>query len=195
MENIGEAFDSEPSTGVLTSCQPLRVVFDFGWMVASGMIPPMKSLVSRLDEVVIPFLQRWGVPTLRISLAVVFIWFGALKVFGVSPVVDLVASTVYWVDPDWFVPALGVVEILVGLGLAVRRLLRLVLLILAGQMVGTFLVFLLLPEIAFQDGNPLKLTVEGEFVIKNLVLLAAGMVVGASIGRSEAVVPLPTAAS
>jgi uncharacterized membrane protein YkgB len=155
----------------------------------------MKSLVSRLDEVVIPFLQRWGVPTLRISLAVVFIWFGALKVFGVSPVVDLVASTVYWVDPDWFVPALGVVEILVGLGLAVRRLLRLVLLILAGQMVGTFLVFLLLPEIAFQDGNPLKLTVEGEFVIKNLVLLAAGMVVGASIGRSEAVVPLPTAAS
>jgi uncharacterized membrane protein YkgB len=155
----------------------------------------MKSLVSRLDEVVIPFLRRWGVPTLRISLAVVFIWFGALKVFGVSPVVDLVASTVYWVDPDWFVPALGVVEILVGLGLAVRRLLRLVLLILAGQMVGTFLVFLLLPEIAFQDGNPLKLTVEGEFVIKNLVLLAAGMVVGASIGRSEAVVPLPTAAS
>lgn len=195
MENIGEPFDSEPSTGVLDELSAAARRLDFGWMVASGMIPPMKSLVSRLDEVVIPFLRRWGVPTLRISLAVVFIWFGALKVFGVSPVVDLVASTVYWVDPDWFVPALGVVEILVGLGLAARRLLRLVLLILAGQMVGTFLVFLLLPEIAFQDGNPLKLTVEGEFVIKNLVLLAAGMVVGASIGRSEAVVPLPTAAS
>lgn len=150
----------------------------------------MRSFVSRIDDVVIPFLGRWGVTTLRISLAVVFIWFGLLKVFGVSPVVDLVASTVYWVDPDWFVPALGVVEILVGLGLAVRRLLRLVLLVLAGQMVGTFLVFVLLPEIAFQEGNPLKLTVEGEFVIKNLVLLAAGMVVGASIGRSEVVVPL-----
>ena len=152
----------------------------------------MRSVISRVDDVVIPFLRRWGVTTLRISLAIVFIWFGALKVFGVSPVVDLVASTVYWVDPDWFVPALGVVEILVGIGLAARRWLRLVLLILAGQMVGTFLVFVLLPEIAFQDGNPLKLTVEGEFVIKNLVLLAAGMVVGASIGRSEVVVPLKT---
>ncbi len=195
MENIGEPFDSVPSTGVLDELSASAPRLDFGRMVASGMIPPMKSLVSRLDEIVIPFLRSWGVPTLRISLAVVFIWFGALKVFGVSPVVDLVASTVYWVDPEWFVPALGVVEILVGLGLAVRRLLRLVLLVLAGQMVGTFLVFLLLPEIAFQDGNPLKLTVEGEFVIKNLVLLAAGMVVGASIGRSEEVVPLPSADS
>ena len=52
-------------------------------------------------------------------------------------------------------------------------------------MLGTFLVFIFLPEIAFQDGNPLKLTVEGEFVIKNLVLLAAAMVVGASIGSDE----------
>ena len=147
----------------------------------------MKNLVARVDEVVIPFLRRWGVPTLRISLAVVFIWFGALKVLGVSPVVDLVASTVYWVDPDWFVPALGVVEVLVGVGLAARFGLRLVLLVLALQMLGTFMVFVLLPEITFQDGNPLKLTIEGEFVLKNLVLLAAAMVVGASIDSSEAV--------
>jgi uncharacterized membrane protein YkgB len=152
----------------------------------------VRSLVSRVDQVAIPFLRRWGVPTLRISLAIIFIWFGALKVLGVSPVVELVASLVYWVDPDWFVPALGVVELLVGLALALRRLLRTVLLVLAGQIVGTFLVFILLPDVAFQDGNPLKLTVEGEFVIKNLVLLGAGMMIGASIGRSEVVVPLPT---
>jgi uncharacterized membrane protein YkgB len=54
----------------------------------------MRSLIERFDEIIIPFLQRWGVPALRISLAVVFIWFGALKILGVSPVVDLVASTV-----------------------------------------------------------------------------------------------------
>jgi uncharacterized membrane protein YkgB len=141
-----------------------------------------------VDEVVIPFLRRWGITTLRISLAVVFIWFGALKVFGVSPVVDLVASTVYWVDPDWFVPALGVVEVLVGMGLAARFGLRLVLLVLALQMLGTFLVFVLLPELTFQDGNPLKLTIEGEFVLKNLVLLASAMVVGASIDSPEVLV-------
>ena len=148
----------------------------------------MKSFIARVDEVVIPFLRRWGIPTLRISLAVVFIWFGALKVFGVSPVVDLVASTVYWVDPDWFVPALGVVEVLIGVGLAARLGLRLVLLVLAVQMLGTFLVFALLPEVTFQDGNPLQLTIEGEFVLKNLVLLASAMVVGASIDSAEVLV-------
>jgi uncharacterized membrane protein YkgB len=183
-----KAFAFEPGDLLPSSLR----VFGFHLDRGLGDNSAMGTFIARIDELIIPFLRRWGVPTLRISLAIVFIWFGALKVLGVSPVVDLVASTVYWVDPDWFVPALGVVEILVGLGLAARRWLRLVLLVLAGQMVGTFLVFVLLREIAFQDGNPLKLTVEGEFVIKNLVLLAAGMVVGASIGRSEVVVPLPT---
>jgi len=148
----------------------------------------VNTFIARVDEVVIPLLRRWGIPTLRISLAVVFIWFGALKVFGVSPVVDLVASTVYWVDPDWFVPALGLVEVLVGAGLAARFGLRLVLLVLALQMLGTFLVFVLLPELTFQDGNPLQLTIEGEFVLKNLVLLASAMVVGASIDSPEVLV-------
>lgn len=142
----------------------------------------MRAVITRIDRVIIPFLRRWGLPALRWSLAVVFVWFGALKVLGVSPVVDLVASTVYWVNPNWFVPVLGTVEILVGLGLATRRGLRLVLLVLVAQLVGTFLVFVFVPGIAFQDGNPLKLTVEGEFVVKNLVLLSAAMLVGTSVG-------------
>ncbi len=163
------------------------VVDDLVGEPVQGDDQQMTSLIERVDGVVIPFLQRWGVPTLRISLSIVFIWFGALKVLGVSPVVDLVASTVYWVDPGWFVPVLGVVEVAVGVGLAARWGLRLVLLVLAAQMLGTFLVFIFLPDVAFQDGNPLKLTVEGEFVLKNLVLLAAAMVVGASIGSDEEV--------
>lgn len=141
----------------------------------------MTGLISRVDRVLVPSLRRWGIPALRLSLAVVFVWFGLLKVVGPSPVVDLVASTVYWVDPAWFVPALGVVELLVGVGLAVRRWLRLVLLVLTAQMLGTFLVFLVLPDIAFSGGNPLQLTVEGEFVVKNLVLLSAALVVGSRV--------------
>lgn len=128
-------------------------------------------------------LKRWSVPLLRVSLGIVFIWFGALKVLDVSPVVELVADTVYWVDSDWFVPVLGTAEILIGLGLVIGRGLRLVLIGLVGQMIGTFLVFIVLPDVAFLDGNPLKLSVEGEFVLKNLVLLTAGLVVGAGVGR------------
>lgn len=143
----------------------------------------MTTLIDQIDDAVTSFLRRWSIPTLRISIAIVFIWFGALKVFGVTPVTELVGATVYWVDPDWFVPALGVVEVLVGVGLLIRRALRTVLFLFAAQMLGTFLVLIVLPEVSFENSNPLLLTVEGEFVIKNLVLLSAGMVVGATVRR------------
>ena len=146
----------------------------------------MSELIDRADRHITGFLRRWSLLALRVSLGIVFIWFGALKVFGVTPVTDLVASTVYWVDPDWFVPVLGLFEVAVGLGLLFRVALRWVLALFALQMAGTFLVLLILPEVSFQDGNPLLLTVEGEFVVKNLVLLSAGMVVGATVRRRGA---------
>ena len=145
----------------------------------------MRDLFDRFDRMVVAALQRWSVPLLRISLGIVFLWFGALKVFGVTPVSDLVAATVYWVDPDWFVPFLGVVEMLVGAGLILRRAMRTILAVFLAQMAGTFLVLILLPDVAFLDGNPLKLTVEGEFVVKNLVLLSAGLVVGSMVRRDR----------
>ena len=142
--------------------------------------------VDRVDAHLIPFLRTAAIPMLRISLGVVFVWFGALKVFDVSPVSDLVARTVYWVDPDLAVPALGTFEMFVGLMLLFGRAMRLTLLLFVAQMVGTFVTFLVLPEVTFRDGNPLLLTVEGEFVVKNLVLISAGMVVGTTIRRQSA---------
>lgn len=140
---------------------------------------------SRLDEQLVAWMQRYGIGLLRAALAIVFIWFGALKVIGRSPVVDLVAQTVYWVNPDMFVPVLGVWETVVGVGLLLRRALRMVLFLFWLQMAGTFLVLVLRPEVAFQGGNPLLLTTLGEFVIKNLVLIAGGIVVGGTVlGRS-----------
>lgn len=146
------------------------------------------SRFPSIDEAIIEFLRKWSIAVLRISVGIVFVWFGALKVFDVTPVTDLVAEVVYIVDPDWFVPVLGVVEMIVGVGLLTRRGLRIVLGLFALQMAGTFLVLLLEPGIAFQDGNPLLLTVEGEFVIKNLVLISAGMVVGATVDRRRAII-------
>ena len=139
----------------------------------------------RLDERVLTVLRRISLPVLRISLAVIFVWFGALKVLGVSPATELVAGTVYLVDPAWFVPVLGIVEVAIGLGLLLNRLLRLVLLLFAGLMAGTLLTFGMLPDIVFEGRNPLLLTVEGGYVIKNVVLLAAGLVVASSLRRAR----------
>jgi uncharacterized membrane protein YkgB len=120
---------------------------------------------------------------------VTFIWFGALKLAGVSPVEDLVRDTAPWLPREWAVPLVGAWELAIGFGLLTRFALRLTLLFFFLQMAGTFLVLITLPQLAFQNGNPLLLTTIGEFVVKNLVLVAAGVVIGATVRReSERVV-------
>lgn len=140
---------------------------------------------ERLDHLMIDFMTANGTRLLRVALGITFIWFGALKVVGQSPVADLVAQTVYWLPPAFFVPFLGWWEVVVGVGLLLGVALRLVLLLFWLQMAGTFLVLVLRPELAFQSGNPLLLTVVGEFVIKNLVLIAAGLVIGSNVPRTH----------
>lgn len=143
--------------------------------------PEVRKKAERLDERLRPLLARIGVPLLRISLGVVFLWFGLLKIFDVSPVSGLVANTIYWFDPDVVVPALGVFEVFVGACLVAGRLMRIALPLLVLQMAGTFMVLVLLPGVAFRDGNPFLLTVEGEFVVKNLVLLSSALVIGSRL--------------
>jgi uncharacterized membrane protein YphA (DoxX/SURF4 family) len=143
--------------------------------------PDVRKKAERLDERLRPLLSRVGVPLLRISLGVVFLWFGLLKIFDVSPVSGLVANTIYWFDPDIVVPALGAFEVFVGACLVAGRLMRIALPFLVLQMAGTFMVLVLLPDVAFRGGNPLLLTVEGEFVVKNLVLLSSALVIGSRL--------------
>ncbi len=150
-------------------------------MRADVVRPRPPGPLDRVDRVVTHVLSRWSIPALRVALGVVFVWFGALKIGRLSPVSELVARTVYWFDPDVVVPALGIVEVVIGAGLIFGVLLRVVLLLFAAQMAGTFLTFVVLPHVCFRDSNPLLLTVEGEFVVKNLVLLAAGLVVGSTV--------------
>jgi len=138
----------------------------------------MYELFSRIDERLIGVMHRWGVPILRVSLGVVFFWFGALKLFGVSPVTAIVASTYSLFPTQSFILTLGFLEIAIGLGLILKLFLRPTLFLLWLQMAGTFLSFVLAPSLFFFQGNPLVLTVEGEFVIKNLVLIAASIVIG-----------------
>ncbi len=111
-------------------------------------------------------LARVAVPALRISLGVVFVWFGALKVLGDSPVAALLHATVPWVPPGFLVPALGWVEVVIGLALLAA----------AVHLTGTFLTFLEAPALMVSRGDPLLLTADGEFVCKNLVLICAALV-------------------
>jgi putative oxidoreductase len=133
---------------------------------------PGAVLVDRAVEINV----RLAPIALRLSLAVVFVWFGALKIVGHSPVHDLLVATLPFLPADLVVPALGVVEVVLGLAVASGVFRRVTLLVLVGHLVGTFLTFVTATTLMFQDGNPLMLTSDGEFVVKNLVLISAALV-------------------
>ena len=133
--------------------------------------------LNKFDLNLIQFLNKISMPALRISLGIVFFWFGALKIFGESPANEVITKTIYWFNPDIFIPVLGVWESVIRICLLVPSFIRVGLFLLALQMPGTFLPLILLPEVCFQS-VPFNLTLEGQYIVKNLVLIGAAMAVG-----------------
>jgi putative oxidoreductase len=135
---------------------------------------PRTQAVQLLSRRVHGLLGRAAPVMLRGSLGLTFAWFGALKLAGQPTLpASLIAAITPFADPDLSVPLVGAFEVALGAGLLVGRFMPVWLAAAALQLLGTFLVLVLRPDVAFVDGNPLLLSVEGEFVVKNLVLLAA----------------------
>ena len=135
------------------------------------------DLFRTLDDRLIRLLRRNGIMLLRVVLGGVFFWFGALKLAGVSPAASLVAKTLPFLPAEPTVFAMGVVEVLIALGLLSGWAIRVTLFLFLFQMLGTLLPLITLPETVYEGGNPLRLSLLGEFVLKNFVLISAGLVV------------------
>ena len=136
---------------------------------------------SGLDKNLTEWMAKYGLQILRISLGIVFLWFGLLKFFkGMSPAEELVRNTVYFIDPDLFIPILACWESLIGIGLITGKFLRFTILLLFLQMPGTALPLLILPEKVWTH-FPFALTLEGQYIVKNLVLIGAALVIGATV--------------
>jgi len=139
-----------------------------------------------IDVRITRWLARYGILITRLGLGVVFFWFGILKFFpGLSPAQDLAARTIErlsfgLVGPEVSVPFLAGWESLIGLGLLSGRFLRATLLLLAVQMLGTLTPLFLFPAEVFTQ-IPYAPTLEGQYIIKNVVLIGAAMVVGATV--------------
>lgn len=140
-------------------------------------------------------MARHGVRLLRISLGVVFLWFGFLKFFpGLSPAQDLAIRTIslltFGAVPTWLaLPVLALWESLIGLGLIFGKFMRATLFLLFVQMLGTITPLFLFPFESFYK-FPYAPTLEGQYIIKNIVLVAAGIVIGATV-RGGALVSEP----
>jgi uncharacterized membrane protein YkgB len=155
------------------------------------MTAPARTRLSEVDARISSSMRRWALPALRISLAIIFVWFGLLKPLGLSPAERLVLATVEWMPllaPRQWLAVIGWWEVAIGLTFLHHRTSRLAILLLAGQMAGTFLPLVLLPEITFQAGRvPYAPTLEGQYIIKNLLILSAALVIGGTLRRPRGI--------
>ena len=117
--------------------------------------------------------QRITPPLLRISLAIILLWIGALKFVDPSPVVMLLKASLTFLAFDGFVYALGVVEIIAALALVLGIGVRYVGLLVLGLFAGTMTIFVISPMVT---GFPF-LNLAGQFLLKDLVLFAATLMV------------------
>ena len=152
-----------------------------------------------LDRALTGWMARHGISALRHSLGVVYLWFGVLKFFpGLSPAQRLAEETLAVVTLG-LVPAhiailgLAAWETAIGIGLLFGVYLRATLLLLWLQMAGALMPLILFPSLAFHR-FPYAPTMEGQYIIKNLVLISAGIVIGATVrgGRLSAERPVGT---
>jgi uncharacterized membrane protein YkgB len=147
-----------------------------------------------IDWQITSWMARYSINILRLGLGVIFVWFGALKfVPGLSPAEELVRNTIYFLDPDVFLPLLAAWEVLIGIGFLsgffTNKLQRLTILLLFLQIPGTALPLFLLPEVCWTN-FPFGLSLEGQYIIKNLAIIGSALVLGATV-RGGGVVPEP----
>jgi uncharacterized membrane protein YphA (DoxX/SURF4 family) len=144
------------------------------------------SKFEQIDIRLTNWMARYGILFLRVGLGLVFFWFGFIKFFpGLSPAESLATQTIERlsfgiITPQIALPLLATWESLIGLGLIFGVFMRATLLLLFLQMLGTITPIFIFPEAVF-NVFPIAPTLEGQYIIKNIVLISAGLVLGATV--------------
>ena len=145
---------------------------------------------DRLDRRITRWMAEHGLTLLRLALGAVFFWFGVLKFFpGASPAEELAGRTIETltfgsISQDAALMILAVWEVAIGIGLFLGRWMRAVLLLLFVQMLGTITPLFLFPSETFTI-FPIAPTLEGQYIIKNVVIVASAIVLGATVRGGE----------
>ncbi len=139
--------------------------------------------ISKIDANLIHFFRRVSVPLARFGLFIIFFWFGVLKVIGLSPASGLVErlfeNTVPWMSFGAFIICFGLFEMLIGILFLIRGVERIVIPLLLIHMITTMMpLFLLAGETWSGFLTP---TLEGQYIIKNIALIAAAFGIAAHL--------------
>jgi uncharacterized membrane protein YkgB len=131
------------------------------------------------DDSMIGICRKWALPFSKFSIFAVYFWFGLLKIFELSPASPLVsallAQTMPWIAPETFLIAFGLLEVIIGIIFLIPHLERLAIFALVLHLITTIMPLFLLPEIAWSGF--LVPTLEGQYILKNILLLALGIVI------------------
>lgn len=158
----------------------------------------LQKQFTSFDQRLTRWLARYGIVLLRISIGIVYFWFGVLKFFpNLSPAQDLAARTIETltfgiVPPATALFVLAVWECAIGIGLITGKFMRVTLLLLVVQMLGTVTPLFLFPQETWTQ-FPIAPTLEGQYIIKNIIIVSAALVLGATV-RGGAVVDDPKVA-
>ncbi|MBB5063959.1 hypothetical protein [Granulicella mallensis] len=148
-------------------------------------VHPM-SAAYHAEQWIVRRMAYHGLFVTRIALGIIFLWFGILKFLPMVLPIDLLAEkiltliTFHLFRPETCLHTLAFFECLIGLGMLTGRFLRLTVFLLFLQLPGTFLPLLLLHRETWVH-FPFLPTFEGQYIIKNFVLISAGLIVGATV--------------
>jgi len=139
---------------------------------------------DNFDRRLADWMEQWGHRLHRLTLAIVFLWFGVLKVAGYKSATSLIVHTVYFASPEIVVPILGLWEVGIAICLIIHPMLRVALLLLAIRLIGTLLALLLKADVCFVE-FPLVPSLEGQYLVKDFLLFGAALVIGGTIREEQ----------
>lgn len=143
----------------------------------------MRTHLQKFDHWFLHFVRHWSMPFARLSMFVIFFWFGILKIMGDSPanpmVADLLHVTMPFMSWEVFIILFSIYEMLIGIAFIIPRFERLAIALLIPHMIMTTLPLIFLTGMTWQSF--LVPTLEGQYIIKNLVIIALAMGIAAHL--------------
>ncbi|MBI3232116.1 MAG: hypothetical protein HYZ51_03510 [Candidatus Doudnabacteria bacterium] len=147
----------------------------------------MQEKIQNFDNKVVAFCQRLAMPFARLALFVIYFWFGLLKIIDVSPanplVMRLQEKTLPFLSFQQFIVFFALFEMLIGLLFLFPKATRLAIFLFFLHMLTTFMPLVFLPGVSWQ--KPFVPTLEGQYIIKNLALIALVIFLAAELKPSN----------
>lgn len=144
----------------------------------------MKKIILNIDKKIIFFLKKNEIIIARLSIFIVYFYFGLLKLLGFSPATSLVKALFektlsQFIQFSTFYNLFSIFEMLIGIMFLIKGLERVAIFLLMIHLIMTILPLFLLPDLVWQ--NPLIPTLEGQYIIKNILLFALAVVIGSKL--------------